>query len=340
MGKKCFTVALFLTAIVVTIAGCATSPAAPDRTLAMQKAASEDPGKIVAVKVDGSAITMDALVKMMNRLGPPPEAGSAESLEAVKKSALDRLILQELAYQQAKKQGIRIEQKKIDTAIANFKENAGGEQEYMAFLKKEGKTETDLRADVERSLLLEHIYNREVLEKTFVPDDVLLQEYERDKMRFVIPEKLAVTDVFFVKGDRKTLMKKAKDIRKKITADPGRDPWKLVLDGTFIVRAMDLNREKQPELYRAAKKLKPGELSGIVAAPDGLHILSVKSASPEHQLSFDEVKKTLESKFRVAAQQKRLQEWGAELKKTAVIEINEQALQSAEKPKDGDVRNK
>ena len=80
------------------------------------------------------------------------------------------------------------------------------------------------------------IYNREVLDQVAVPEEQLKAEYEKEKDRYMKPEKVTVVDVYLLKDEGKASQKKAKELLKKIKADPNKDPWKLVLDGTFMVR--------------------------------------------------------------------------------------------------------
>ncbi len=306
-----------------TLQGCAKNPTPQQTAEQSQKAGQEEAKKVIVARVNSVPITMDSLVRMMNRLivrnhGEQP----ADYMDEVKKTALDRLILQELAYQKARALGLSAEQKNIDDAITNFKANVGGEKEYADFLVKQGLTEADLRAQVERSLTLELIFAKEVNDKTIVPQEDLKSEYEKEKGKYILPEKMKITDVIvFFKQDDDTARKKANNLLMKIRADKKKDPWSLVLDGTFIVRNLDVHKDKHREVYEAAKKLKPGKLSGVIKASDGLHIIKLLEYSPQRQLTFDEVKGSLEGKFRAPAQQKRLQEWGAELKKDATIEV-------------------
>jgi parvulin-like peptidyl-prolyl isomerase len=265
---------------------------------------------------------MDALVNMMNRLAPR-EGAAPESLEEHKKRSLDKLVLQELAYQQATARGLSIGADKIDMAIKNLKENVGGDKEYAEYLAKMNVTEADLRAQVERSLTIEHIYAEEVLGKVTIPEEELKQEYEKEKDRYILPEKASVIDVFILTKDGKAPKNKAKELLGKIKADTGKDPWHLVLDGTFIIRDLDINKDREKELFEAAKKLKPNQLSGVIETPTGSHIIKLKKYSPERQPAFDEVKSKIEIKFKVPAQEKRMQEWEQELKKDAKIEIIE-----------------
>ncbi len=325
---------IVVSVIALTTQGCAKKMATAKEPEQLKEARQEDAKKVVVATVNGAPISADSLVQMMNRLGAKdPQAQAPAAAEELKKKALDRLILQELAYQKATTQGLSPDPKNIDKAITNVKENVGSEQAYQELLKKENVTEDELRAQVKRSLTLEIIAAREVYNKVTIPEDELKKEYEKEKQRYILPEKASVTDVsFLLKNDDKASLKKANDVLKKIRADKGKDPWKLVLDGTFIVRSIDIGKDKEKELYAAAKKLKVGDLSGVIKTPGGLHIIKLKAYQSERQLSFDEAKGSLEGRFRVQAQQKRLEEWERELRKDAKIEIKDVPIEVKDTP--------
>jgi len=280
--------------------------------------------KVVVARVNGDEVTMDALVKMMNRISAQEASadGASPDNEAMKQLALNRLVLLHLALQKAKADGLKADAKNVDNALENVKKNLGGEEEYKKFLEDQKVSEADLRSQVERSLTLELAYAREVYAKVVVPEDAIKKQYEKEKSKYVTPEKMRVTDVLFLPQDKEdAAMKNAKEVLKKIKADKEQDPWKLSLDGTFIVRTYDINKDKDKELYQEGKKLKVGKLSGVIKTSKALHIIKVKEYEPERQLSLDEVKGNIENALRVPAQDKRLQEWEQELRKNAKIEI-------------------
>ncbi len=282
----------------------------------IKKQGLEEAKKVVAAKVNDISITMHSVVMMMNRIG----AREGMDIEAVKKDAINRLIFQELIYQKAKAEGIKIEDNKIDNAVANFIENLGGEEALKKFLDINVLTKEDIKEDVRRGLMGEILYAREVLEKVSVPEDALKEEYENIKDRLIFPEKAIITDVYFLKANKES-MKKAQSILKKIKADKNKDPWKLVLDGTFIVRDIETKKDKHAELFEAAKKLKKGQLSNIIKTPTSLHIIKLKEYTSEKQATLDEVRGWLENRLKAPYQQKRMQVWEEELKKDAKIEI-------------------
>lgn len=332
MQKACFSIAVIICLLNGAAAGETTADSGESASKKQPKIeAQQDPNKgdlqaarkIVVARVNGAEITMFDLLKTMNRISAGKAAAPAD-VEMVRQEALDRLILRELAWQKAQAEGLRTKKENIDTAIANLKENVGGEEKYRQLLVQEQVTENDLRRQVERSLTLEAIFAREVYEKVVVPEEELKKAYERERGEYIQPEKVSVLDVyFFSKTGDGPPMEKAESIRSRILADKNRDPWQLVLDGTFIVRNYEPRREKDRDLFEEAKKLKKDEISRVIKTPDGAHIVKLREYSPERQLTLEEVRPNLEKKLRAPAQEMRLREWERKLREKATVEIVE-----------------
>lgn len=299
---------------------------APEKAKQKVTVTEEEAKKIVAARVNGVDITLDRVIKMTNYINfktikARGHEGGEPYMEAVKKEAMERLILMELAFQKANSLGIKAEQKDIDAALNAIKTSQGGEEKYKESLERDHLTEPMLRAQIESNIILERVFTKEVLEKISVPEEKMKEEYEKEKGRFVLPEKILLVDVVIatdVKG--KEVGGQAETILKKIREN-GNDPNKLAQDGTFAVRDYVPNKEKDKELIVAAEKLKVGELSGIIKAGDGLHIIKLKERVPEKQLAYDEVKSYIERELKTREQSRLTKEWTEGLRKDAKIEI-------------------
>jgi len=283
-----------------------------------------DAGKALAATVNGVAITRESLMAMMNRMSSRKGEGDLQSRYEgdLKQKALDRLILQELAYQKAKENGMSADPIDVENALTNLKKKLGGEQEYDDFLKASDLSEDGLRSQLERAIMVDHIFTKEVFEHVVITEDETEKEYEKGKDTYVTPEKIVVTDVvFFLDTQDKASQRKAAEMLEKIKSEENKDPWKLAPDSTFAVRTLEVKKDEEKTLYEEAIKLQPGELSGVVITPDSLHIIKLKEYVPSKQLTFDEVKGALKAGLRKEAQKNRLREWETELRKNAKIEI-------------------
>jgi parvulin-like peptidyl-prolyl isomerase len=245
-----------------------------------------------------------------------------DDAETARRDALNRLILQELAYQRAKAAGVKIEPNELDDAIAEIKTKAGGDEKYLESLEKRHMTEEGLRKDLERNLMIKHIFEKEVSSRVSVSEEEMKKEYEKVKGEFSRPEKVIVDDVvLFLDLDDKNSPAVAEDLLRKINNDPEKNPWNIPPDGTFAVRELELKQNKQEDLYRAAKELSEGQLSPVIKTSDSFHILKLKKYSPEVKADFAQIRGLIERKLRAAEQQKRMAEWEAGLRKDAKIEL-------------------
>jgi parvulin-like peptidyl-prolyl isomerase len=272
-----------------------------------------------AAMVNGVVITKNSVTNQMKGMAANREQG--EETEKLRKKALNSLILQELIWQKAQSEGLTVDQKTIDDNMEKIKTNLGVENGYRAFLEKEALTEEILRETLTRSLILERMFEREISDKIVLSEDEVKKEYEKEKEKFRKPEKVSVIDVvFFLNITDADSVKKVEEILKKINDDVEKNPMHLVPDGTFIVRELEVRKEEKG-LYEEAKKLKEGEISGIIKTSDSFHLIKLKEYIPEKQRPLDEVRRSLEGRLRAEAQKKRIQEFESELKKGAKIEI-------------------
>ncbi len=323
--------------MIVSAAGlpaCAKHPSAAGSAPPPSRAAREEK-KIIVAKVNGANITLYSLINMTDRISAlNSKTSSPEPPEETRKKALDQLIFRELAFQEAVRQGLSVEEQRLDGEVSKFITSVGHEEGYKDFLEKQGLTPAEVRSQVERSLLLQLVAIREVAEKVSISDDEVRKEYDRQKDQYILPEKVSVVDVAFLQNqDDQASRKKAGEVLAEINAVKDKSPLNLAIDGTFAVRSRDIDKDKEPALYLAARKLREGELSGVLSTPDGLHIIQLSRYTPEKQAPYEEVKGPLKQKLLAFAQVKRFQEWEQELKKDAKIEILEiPALPEQKKP--------
>lgn len=186
---------LLTAAISVPLSSCKKQePAAPPPT-PEQKAAIEEmkkdaaeARKVYAARVNGSEITMFDLVREMNRVvskyAKPGEAVAPAITRKVKKEALDNLIFNELAIQEAVRQKITVSPDVVETVVKQMKDHAGSKEKYQEYLDNMGVTEEGLRKRIERGHLLEAITAKEIYQNITIDDKEMRAEYERNKSAY------------------------------------------------------------------------------------------------------------------------------------------------------------
>ena len=123
-----------------------------------------DAGKAIAATVNGVAITRESLMAMMNRMSSRKGEGDLQSRyeDDLKQKALDRLILQELAYQKAKENGMSADPIDVENALTNLKKKLGTEEEYQKFLRASDLSEKEFQSQLERAIIVDRIFTKEV----------------------------------------------------------------------------------------------------------------------------------------------------------------------------------
>ncbi len=313
---------LLTLAVSVSTAACVTHRTAASVPAAPLSATPRDENIVIA-RINETNITRLALIEMMNRISTAnANKKISEPEAATRKRAMDLLIVQELAYQEAKRTGLTLRAGILDKAMEKLRMEAGSAEEYGKFLEKEHLTDADLRARVERNLLIQQAFFTETVAKIVIPEDERKKEYERTKDQFTDPEKITITDITFFLGlDDPASIERANAVLARILEDKDKDPANLRSDGTFLVQNYELEKKREPLLYDAARKLKVGELSGVIRTRDSIHIIKLTDYVPEKPKAYQEVSTAIENRLRAVALKTRRAEWELQLKQNARIEI-------------------
>ncbi len=152
---------------------------------AMVKKSFDESKKVTVATVNGEAITMFTLLREMNTVAPGyAAAGQARTpaLDAkIRKDALNTVILQALAVQEAKKRGMQASPELIDSGIQKIKTGLGSGDAFRKYLEDNGLTEAELRKAIEQDALFEMIAGKEIDEKIQVTEAALRARYQKEK---------------------------------------------------------------------------------------------------------------------------------------------------------------
>ncbi len=307
------------------------------------EAPAAKPAKRVVARINGVPIYEDVLQWAMEQVRGKGSVGGSvgedaskspavnqseeakkdrETDESVRQEALDRLINQELAIQEARRLGIRPPVGAVRAVLARLRSNMESITKYHEYMNRYDITETDLRKRIASDNIFKQISIREVLSKITVDPAEVRAIYERDRAEYTFPEKVIVTDLHFLPiGSGEKLRAHAEDVLEKLKAVPGGDIQKLEPDGTFLVRTVHVMEKRNPELYFAAWDIEPGDISSVISAKDGLHIIRVEKKSPERPMTFQEARPRIECKLIIPEYRRLRQEFYKSLRAKAEIVI-------------------
>jgi peptidyl-prolyl cis-trans isomerase SurA len=252
----------------------------------------------VWAEVDGHPIYRSQIEKIYQRLnGGKSDAEDKAEVLIDELNILNEVINKQILLAYAAHSGITVSESEIDTKMAQLKSPYSAEQ-FEQRLKAQGITEADLRDDVRTSLTLEKLFNRDVNSRVSVSEAEISAYYERNKASFDVPEtryhlaQIEVTpgssnEVHNLKNDD---AKTAEMAQRKIQAlyaqlragqdfatvaqNYSEDP-KTALNGGDMGFIQESALAANPALEKVIKSLKPGQISGIIAARDGYHIVKL-----------------------------------------------------------------
>jgi parvulin-like peptidyl-prolyl isomerase len=289
------------------------SPHAETGTIEDRRSAARVNGVEISA---GSLLKTESLIRAQNM-----KAGRESKDEDVRREALERLIVQELIYQRAAEIGIMAEEKEVDLYIEKLRTDAGSDEAYNEFLSRENITETYLRDEARRSIVIQNLYDQEVAAGVVISEDEMRAEYEREKDKFMIAETIVLTDIiFFLDPEESSSVQRAEALL-KLLRDEKKEPSELESDGTFVVREITNPQGMDYPLREEARKLQDGEFSGVIKTEGNIHIIKLRKRSPEKLMDFENVKRMIENNLKAEARKKRMEEWKSELKENAGIEI-------------------
>jgi len=151
----------------------------------MLKRSFEESKKAVAVKVNGEPVTMYALLREMNAIGPQYLAAGAQKTpeldEKVRADALRNVIFQTLGVQEAKKRGMQVKPETLDENVKKAKAGFGSEDAYRKYLADNSMSDEEFRKSVEQDTLFEMIAAQEVDAKVAVTEAAVRQRYNKEK---------------------------------------------------------------------------------------------------------------------------------------------------------------
>jgi parvulin-like peptidyl-prolyl isomerase len=151
-----------------------------------------DDARAVA-RVNGVAITLTQVDRGVDERVPRITGHGALSdarRQVLRAEVLEELIQEELMVQEAKRQGLTVAKSAVDEEAAKIKKRFANPAQYARALSRSGLSESEVRAGVERFLLVSQVTERAVGDKVVVTDATMKAYYDANPSRFVVPEQV------------------------------------------------------------------------------------------------------------------------------------------------------
>ncbi len=212
------------------------------------------------------------------RIPVPPE-------ERLRRQVLERLVVETLQLQFAKRQGIKVSDSALEQAIARIvqKNNITPEALYRS-LRQEGVDPARYRNQIRNQITIQQLLEREIHSRVIVTDSEVESflakteaaaalEYNLAHILIALPESATPETIQGARVRAEELwrdLKQGTDFRQAAIAHS---------QGQTALEGGDMGWKKPgqlPALFaETVKKLQPGELSEVLRSPNGFHILKL-----------------------------------------------------------------
>jgi parvulin-like peptidyl-prolyl isomerase len=267
----------------------------PALSLRLLSGAALEPRSVV-VLVNGVAVTSGELDAEIDRLAPSSVAAHGKSADkaALRKKAIDELVVRELAYQKAKQQKLSVSVVEMNATVAKIKGRYKSAGSFSQALAAEQISEKDFMLRVEKDLLLHKIYKREIDDKAIISRSEVDEYYRTHKARFLEPESVWLLQIFLKNAQQDAKTKADEALAKLRSGTPFFDVAYSYSEDDYRVVGGDYGWVHQgqlsPELERFVFSATPKMLVGPVHTTLGWHILQVVEHRPAWQLPLEEAR--------------------------------------------------
>src|SRR5579863_2328365 len=261
-------------------------------------------------EVDGRPIYRDQVERQYKRqMQAGSDAGNAVQALTFKLNILNELINNQILVDHASHARISVAETEVDSKLAQL-QVAFTPDEFQKKIHEQGMELGDVRDELRESLTIEKLINKEITSQIKISDEEIADFYKHNEASFNVPEtqyhvaQIQVTpakdaQVRNLKNDdaetpaaaeRKiqalyARLRNGEDFA-TVAQEYSEDPRTSVGGGDMgFVPASSL--ANSPLLKQVLSSLKPGQISGIVRAPDGFHVFKLLAVEEpgQHLLS-------------------------------------------------------
>jgi peptidyl-prolyl cis-trans isomerase SurA len=247
--------------------------------------------KVVAVVNDGMVTESELeeqTLSIRDRLAAqktqlPPE-------DVLRKQVLDRLIIQEIQFQRAKRIGLKISDEQVNAAMNDIAQrNNLTLAQLPAAIAEQGLDYASYRDNIRREITMQALRQRDVLSKINVTPrelDLYMERMKKlpsDQMQYNVSHILIAVPEDAAQAQVEKLAARAEEVRARAAANE--DFAQLAVANSNSQTALEggaLGWRRGPELptflTEVVVTLKPGEVSQVMRTPTGFHIIKLNEA--------------------------------------------------------------
>lgn len=281
-----------------------------------------------AVEKEKAAILKDA-----ERQQAPIDDATRANLD---ETALNRLIDRKLVEQKIRELDIKISEEEVRQAIEDVKrQNKLSQEALVAALANQGLSFDQYKAQIREQLERLRLVSQEVRAKIQVGEREMREYYEANRGKFGAEDNFRARNIFFRLEEKMPADQVKKVMTTAMTvlheARSGKDFAELARqysdDPAARKNGGDLGTFRKgdilPEFEESLIRMQPGEVSDLIYTATGLHIVKLEERTPGTPRPFEQVKGEIEDILYRKKSEDRFNQWVADLRKGAAIEIKQ-----------------
>lgn len=255
---------------------------------------------------------------------------SDHQMAELSRELVENLIRRELLHQKAQQKNIKIQHRWVDKALADFKAKLRTKGGYKDYLQKATLDETQLKARIEKGLIVRRLLRREVIRQLKVSEAEMQAFYRKNPEFFQRQEQIRIRQIMIgvdASGDasnRGDALLRIQAIQNKLSG--GDNFAALALEySEDNSRAsggdlgyLELDQIVKP-LADAAASLKSGEVSDIVETRWGYHLIQLVDRIHSSQMAYRNARTKIERTLRRNKENVAANAYLAALKRKAAI---------------------
>lgn len=303
----------------------------------------------MALIINDEKIDDDVILQQVQTIGASarehPDQYEFESQEELVEYAKEDVICRTLLQQKAEKKIESVEVEKVDTALAELKEQCGGEKEFYEAYGLDGSHDAEIKGNIETNLKVQQLMDEICADVAEATAEEARAYYDENGDEFVMPEEIHVSHIVKrpAEGQAEETFARMKDLRRQLRA--GADFSALASEHSDCSEnGGDLGffapGQMVEEFEAVVMSMDDDEISPVFMTQFGYHIAKVHGRQAERPCPFEDVEENIREQLTHDRKNDRIGQYVDQIKKDAtIVELPPEPPQEEQEESDAEVED-
>jgi parvulin-like peptidyl-prolyl isomerase len=306
----------------------------------------------ILVKVNGEIFTKTDLeerqvqaLRQMGQQGDVNDSQLRQKLDEITPQLIVSVVDEMLLVQRGRDLGYRMGDEQFKSVLESIKKDnkIESDEQFQAALKQENMTLTDLRRNLERTMIVQRVQQNEVIGRIAVSDEDARAYYDAHQSEFTKPQAVTLREIFVsVPSDGKTInvgldeeaRDKAAAIRARVLA--GESFEKLAADiseapsraNAGLIGPLSFS-DLSSDVRQLLTMMKVGDVTEVLRSNRGYQILKLESMTAAETLPFDQAREEISNRVFTDKRKQEFDKYLQKLRAEAIIEWKNAQIKKA-----------